>query len=1009
MANPVVPANIPPPDDPNRINIIIVGDAGVGKTSFAIRYVNETFEQTTLNANQEMDSFHTARQWHDEVKNFGDSGVCVVLVGNKTDLPRLVSTEEGSALAKDLQVAFCEVSAKTGDSVDAALKAVLPGVLRSSTNPFIWTACQPGAEAPIHRDPRHRYYINYTGEASSEPMTHAQFDPQGQVVHIERIPPRHPTYAPLDTPLPADLAATLRALGTHQLFAHQVPVLEQLLENDTDNVALYMFPTKALAQDQLRSLSNYTGAGWLGDVVRAATLDADTSQSQREDIRQTGNIILTNPDMLHVTLLARHERWCRLFRTLRYVVLDEAHTYRGVFGSHVACVMRRLLRICSLYRNDRVQFICCSATLANPGFHFRQLVPLYGMQSRELCVVQKDGSPSGERLFALWNPTLDRAAVEDGAVQPTQKPPSSSAKSAASGPNVKSPKAVRAHIRRLSHGRKAQRSTLVSLFQTQEEDTLKRPAKSRAQPLPAAAADSENDSDAELDAAMDEFDAAMAGHIAHDPGRAATPPPTVAPPTDAMPIAGAPAKGSPRRAGKRVGHNETSTPHSPHVKVAKFKEEDSKITSPILETALLLSALTKMGVRTLTFSRVRKVSELILKYTRRDLRLTAPHLQGKVQAYRAGYTKETRRQIERQLFNGELLGTTATNALELGVDIGSLDVTLLLGFPSSVASMWQQAGRAGRGTNKALTIIVLFNSALDQYYARHGPELFQRPTEAAISDPDNPYVLREHLLCAAAELPLRLSREDVQRLRAAVSAVLGPGVQLASEAAVVEAARQHIGLLPTAVVAECQDLLLFGETAGDLAHALTSDGLLQLQSPGYVLPQRDIHPAANISLRTIEEDGYDVVVTPDMRKIDEVDARHALFETYQGAIFLHRGQTYLVTFLDHDNRQAHVQPVTVDYFTKPSDRSDVDVISAFRKRQPPLQAAWGTVQVKIEIYGYQKIRERTLELFDTVELEAEPVEYKTRGVWLDINPATKARQVNGASPAFVAPATIILY
>eukprot|EP00045_Choanoeca_perplexa_P012590 m.138134 g.138134 ORF g.138134 m.138134 type:complete len:1212 (-) comp16065_c0_seq4:135-3770(-) len=897
---------------------------------------------------------------------------------------------------------------------------------------------EPVANQSTTRRTKAKDYINYTGQA--QPPRTGPFDPQatldallklplakGQVVHVERIPPRAPSYSQLAKPLPEALHNTLATLGITQLYTHQVeainasragrnviistatssgkslvyqlPVMERLLESPSSNLALYMFPTKALAQDQLRSLTHFVGAGWLGDAVHACTLDADTGKEDRRFALQLANILLTNPDMLHVTLLPNHARWCRVFRNLRYVILDEAHTYRGVFGSHVACVMRRLLRVCHHYDNLHVQFICCSATLANPEHHFRQLVPLYGMAQRQLSVVTTDGSPSGERLFALWNPTLDRAAVEEGEQQPkTRSDRSSTSENACKQGSTNN---TRAHVRGLGRADKARRLQLSTLLGDSEH-----------------APTNANEEGTDTDTTLLQVESLMQQGLC-----AGIPPPVIVVPVEEGPLpkptltatrAGSiPSVPAPQPAGtalptasqlqmdvsndliaqplpqpsslkpptaKRT--SVTSPKRSPRkVKVVAFKEQDTKITSPILETALLLSALTKLQAKTLAFCKHRKVSELVLKYTRRDLKLTATHLESKVQAYRAGYTREVRRELERKLFTGELLATTATCALELGVDIGSLDTTLLLGFPGSIASMWQQAGRSGRGTNKALSIIVLFNSPLDQYYAKHATELFSKGSEAAVSDPDNPYVLREHLACAAKELPLLLRQEDVDVLKDYFSS---QGQLLASEADVVRHARNDAVSLPTTLQAQWQDLLLFGDTAGSLCYNLVTDGVLKVTESGYALAYADVQPAASVSIRTMDDDNVTVLALPDLKKIDEVDMRHALWEVYQGAIFLHRGQTYLITQLDLSDKVAHAQPVTVDYFTKPLDTSDVDVIGVLKQQLNGVPVFWGNVSVSVNMYGYRKVRERSFQVFDMVTLEMPPVEYKTRGVWFDV-------------------------
>ena len=382
------------------------------------------------------------------------------------------------------------------------------------------------------------------------------------------------------------------------------------------------------------------------------------------------------------------------------------------------------------------------------------------------------------------------------------------------------------------------------------------------------------------------------------------------------------------------------------------------------------------------------MAELILKHTRRDLGRSAPELVDKIKSYRSGYTIEDRRALEQALFRGELLGTTATSALELGVDIGSLDATVLLGFPGSIASMWQRAGRSGRGTNAALTILVLFNSPLDQYYGRHPRQLFDRRPEAAVCDPTNPYVLREHLLCASQELPVKLAPKDDPRPREARDALRD--VAASRDAAEAAAAAAHPAIAP-AMIEELRDDLLFGDSARELLGHLAADGLTLVLPQGHVLAQLDGRPSRSVSLRTVEQEGIRILKVPEMVEIDEVDLQHAIWEVYEGAIFLHQGDTYLIERLDLTGRTAHAKLVTVDYFTRSRDAKDVDVTRRIEAAPDEIGAGWGDVVVRQVLYGYYKFRERTLHLFETVEFFMPPVEYGTRGFWVEIPPETKRR------------------
>src|SRR5256886_2825301 len=428
----------------------------------------------------------------------------------------------------------------------------------------------------------------------------------GQVVYERFIPPRTARYAELNPPLPPALQESLRAQGIARLYSHQVeavaaarggthlvvvtptasgktlcynlPVLETLAD-DQDARALYLFPTKALAQDQADGLAEFG----LPDLTWG-TYDGDTPTAQRRSVREKAQIILTNPDMLHLGILPQHYRWANFFRHLRYVVIDDVHVYRGVFGSNVANILRRLRRVCRLHGADPV-FICTSATIANPAEFVSALL------SVPATVVDADGSPGGPRWFIFWNPPI-------------------------------------------------------------------------------------------ID---------------------------------------------PARAHRRSSYSEA--------------------------TALFVE-LIRAEVRTIVFAQARKITELIYRYARMELEAHAPQLAGRISAYRAGYLPEERRAIERRLFSGDLLGVASTSALELGIDVGTLDAALLVGYPGTIASTWQRAGRAGRGTDDALVVLIALEDALDQYLMRNPEYLLARPSEHAVIDPENPYILAAHLRCAAAELPL---------------------------------------------------------------------------------------------------------------------------------------------------------------------------------------------------------------------------------------------------------------
>jgi ATP-dependent helicase YprA (DUF1998 family) len=439
-----------------------------------------------------------------------------------------------------------------------------------------------------------------------------------------------------------------------------VPVIQSILEAP-ESVALYLYPTKALAQDQFGAFCALLGGGEaaadsLGRIVKPAVVDGDASFTERSWARAEGNVIMTNPDMLHISVLPNHGQWKRVLMQLRFVVIDEGHTYKGIFGAHVAMILRRLLRLARHYKNNSLQFIYASATIANPLEHLSHLVPLHVLGGRDrVQLITNDTAPRGRKLWCLWNPPI------------------------------------------LSQGRSSQNGVSASRE-------------------PAA-----------------HFSVSSSLVLPRKRGRAETSEP---PPPEFVSAAG----------------NTLAS------FTADSSATDSRRASTIVEAARVFTALVKRGVRVLCFAKTRKLTELVLRYSLQDLHATAPGLVSKVKAYRGGYTKAARRAIEQDLFEHRLLGVTATNALELGIDVGSLDVTMHVGFPGSVSSLRQQAGRAGRSGKRGLAILVAFDSPLDQLFVREPEALFELPSEAAIVPVANRHVLRAQLLCAAHELPLRFFR-----------------------------------------------------------------------------------------------------------------------------------------------------------------------------------------------------------------------------------------------------------
>jgi DEAD/DEAH box helicase domain-containing protein len=616
---------------------------------------------------------------------------------------------------------------------------------------------------------------------------------QHQITHVEHIAAREPRHARLKNPLPKPLREALHALCIQRLYTHQaqainairegrnvvvttstasgktlcynLPVLEAI-HNDEQARALYLFPTKALAQDQLRGLQELTQHA-LADV-RFGAYDGDTPRPARARLRKSASIILTNPDMLHLGILPNHRLWSLFLSHLRFVVVDEAHVYRGVFGSQVACILRRLRRVCERY-GSRPLFVCSSATIANPAEHAQNLTGLPAL------VIDDDGSPQGAKDFALWNPPFT------------------------------------------SLERSARRSANV-------------------------------------------------------------------------------------------------------------------------EATHLFTELVRQRLRSITFTKARSVAELILRYAQAVLRQESPELAALVKSYRAGYLPEERRQLEQDLFLGQLVGVTATSALELGVDIGSLDATVLVGYPGTIASTWQRAGRAGRGERHSLSFLIGLDNPLDQYFMRHPEELFGRSHENALLDPSNVYVLQKHLPCAAYEMPLT-SRDEQ----------------------------------------------LFGPGFSDAIRNLEQDKKLQSRNDRWycILPG---YPAQDVSIRSISSESFFLLdESQNYRLLEEIEATMACYRIHPGAIHLHQGESYLVTHLDFDTRSAHAQPVDVAYYTQPRESNDVRILRSLRtERLPICRAHYGQITVTDQVISYMRKRQFTDTVLSEEPLDLPAQSFITTGLWFDV-------------------------
>jgi DEAD/DEAH box helicase domain-containing protein len=532
---------------------------------------------------------------------------------------------------------------------------------------------------------------------------------------------------------------------------------------------LYLSPTKALAADQLRAL----GALGLSDV-RAAAYDGDTPAESRDWVRRHASYVLTNPDMLHRSILPGHPRWARFLRDLRYVVVDECHRYRGVFGSNVALVLRRLQRVCAHYGSSPT-FVLASATVSEPEVSAGRLV------GHDVVPVTEDGSPRGELLFALWEPPLTELSGEHAAP-----------------------------VRR------------------------------------------------------------------------------------------------------------TAT----------------------AEVADLLTDLVADGVRTVAFVRSRRSAETVALTARRLLGEVDPELVGRVAAYRAGYLPEERRALEADLQSGRLLGVASTSALELGVDVSGLDAVLLAGYPGTRASMWQQAGRAGRAGQGALAVLVARDDPLDTYLTHHPEALFGRPVETTVLDPGNPHVLAPHLCAAAAELPLT---DD--------------------------------------------DLGAFGPHAVEVAEHLVGRGMLRRRATGlfWTRPERasdlaDIRGAGGRPVGLVE--------TATGRLLGTVDGGAAHVSVHAGAVYVHQGETYLVDSLDLTDQVAMLSPAAPDWTTVARDVTDISVLATTATRTwEHVSLSVGTVQVTNQVVSFLRRRVLTGEVMGEEPLDLPPRQLRTRAVWWTVDAA----------------------
>ena len=697
-----------------------------------------------------------------------------------------------------------------------------------------------------------------------------------RAVHVERLPARPARYAELARPLPSSVRSRLGidAFWSHQAEAidrlregrsvavatgtasgkslcYQAPIAESVAEGLRPATALLVFPTKALAQDQLRSLHAM-------DLPRlvAATYDGDLSADTKTWVRQHANVVLTNPEMLHHGLLPNHARWATFLMRLRYVVIDELHTLRGIFGTNVAHVLRRLRRLCAHYGSEPT-FAFSSATIGAPQRLAAELC------AGDVHAVTDDGSPRGERLFVLWNPAAAQPAHETSA-----------------------PRSVVADGAEL-------------------DDRL----------------------DAESFPGVDEISVDRTASIARAPNA------TSHPSEDDGATDRAPADLDPQDDDRRVD-------------IAAGLSGRRRVSAN-RETAALVASLVRDGRRTIAFCRSRKGTEIVAADIAR--RLPTP-LADLVRPYRAGYLTSERRAIETELFSGRLRAVVATSALELGVDIGGLDACVLDGFPGTIASMWQQAGRAGRTTAQSLAILVAGDDQLDQWYMAHPREVFHRPPEPAVINAANTQVLLPHLTCAAYELPLTHADE-----------------------------RWWPELLDDGV----RDLVVGDELR------LRTRGRGSQREPIAVWAGRG-WPTRGVGLRGDHSDEIRIQLE-DGTLVGTADTGRAARLVHPGAIYIHQGCAYRVERLDHDERVATVEPHPGTEYTQPRSQTDITILHT--DAQQPVGATMlslGTVRARSRVIGYRRMDTFSGELLGIEALHLPADELETRAFWYTITPSSLA-------------------
>lgn len=612
-----------------------------------------------------------------------------------------------------------------------------------------------------------------------------------RVEHIEILPPKEPIYGELKKDLPQNIKNYLLKKGIKKLYRHQCDAVENLrsgkniiittptasgktlafnipiferLDHDKGATALYLYPTKALANDQLKVIKEFESLSSIS--VNPHVYDGDTPPNKRPKIRDNSRIIISNPYELH-QILPWHYKWQKFLSNLKFVVIDEAHRYRGVFGSNVAFLIRRLRRICSFYGSEP-QFVLSTATLANPIEFGEKLIGV------RFELIANDGSPKGKKYFIFYNPYFDGVGV-------------------------------------------------LSTHQ---------------------------------------------------------------------------------------------------------------------ETKDLFLFFVRKGLQTLCFTVSRKMAELIALWSKKEVKESEPYLADKITAYRAGYLPEERREIESNLKNGILRGVTSTNALELGIDVGSLDSVVISGYPGTIISTWQQAGRAGRGTDESIATLVAFQNPLDQYFMKHPEVFFVKPHEHAIIDLSNPYIVSGHLMCAASEIPIK-----------------------------------------------AEDGIYLGEDTKDILKALERQGLVQNTPNGWVYSGKGRATEA-VSLDNISSDIFKVICNGEI--LETMDRTQAYREAHKGAVLLHQGETYIVEDLDFKNSAVQVIKKNVDYHTEAMKIVDITILKKIKEKEiGNFAVSFGDVEVNEQYVGYKIMKYD--EVIGMERLDLPLLNFKTMGFWFIVPEGTKEK------------------